>query len=165
MVFKPRCVFTNKCITLAWRKIIILYLKILQEECNGVTTVAGGKWSSAEVKGWDNFKEGTTGREIERRCLMKECTERGKLTKDVQSEQERERDGDGVADCCWTHSHLNWWGYPGDIPKLECPREVITSSSKKQSASERDDVAYNFVCVCVSVVVVFVCLWAFCLEL
>lgn len=45
-------------------------------------------------------------------------TERWKLmeTKDVQSEQEREKDGDGVAYCCWTR-HLNWWGHPGDYPK------------------------------------------------
>ncbi len=37
---------------------------------------------------------------------------------------------------------------PGTIPKLECPREVFTRSSKSQSASEKDDIAFNFSLFC-----------------
>ncbi len=37
---------------------------------------------------------------------------------------------------------------PGTIPKLECPREVFTRSSKSQSASEKDDIACNFSLFC-----------------
>ncbi len=37
---------------------------------------------------------------------------------------------------------------PGTIPKLECPREVGTRSSKSQSASEKDDIACNFSLFC-----------------
>lgn len=134
--FEPDCVSTNKCITRTWREIVILFLKKLQKECNGGTTVMEGKWSSTEVKGWDNVKEGTTETEITRDVSNEGMhTERWKLmeTKDVQSEQEWEKDGDGVACCCWTHRHLNWWGQPGDYPKTSVSlggRHQVTQKSK-----------------------------------
>lgn len=135
--FEPNCVSTNKCISPAWSEIIIiLFLEKLQKECNGETTVMEGKWSSTEVKGWDNVKEGTTGTEITRDVSNEGMhTERWKLmeTKDVQSEQEREKDGDGVAYCCWTHRHLNWWGHPGDYPKTSVSpggRQQVIQKSK-----------------------------------
>ncbi len=83
-------------------------------------------------------------------CLMKEYTERWKLmeTKDVQSEWERERDWMGWMTAVELIVILIDEVIPGTIPKLECPREVFTRSSKSQSASEKDDIAFNFSLFC-----------------